>query len=161
MANEQPIFNKTGNQLGSHFSLAVVMYHQAVANAAGLNVTDYKCLSVIREHERMTPGILASLTGLSAAAVTTVVDRLEASGFAERQFDPEDRRRTVIVANSTKVEQEILPLMRSFFQSMGNLFSKYSQEELQLIVGFLVDTTDIFREETMKLRTGSGKEPGD
>jgi DNA-binding MarR family transcriptional regulator len=146
-----------GQRLGSQFSLAVVMYHQAVADKAGLHVTDYKCLGTIQLHENMTPGKLARLTGLSTAAITTVIDRLERAGYVRRIADPADRRRTLIKADRDKINAELVPIMRDFFASMGSLFSQYEPRDVQLITDFLVRMTDVFAEETRKLRGDSGR----
>ncbi|PZP19982.1 MAG: MarR family transcriptional regulator, partial [Kocuria rhizophila] len=42
------------------------------------------------------PSALASALGLSTAATTAVVDRLEAAGHVERLPDAQDRRRTLV-----------------------------------------------------------------
>ena len=150
-----------GQRLGSHFSLSVVMYHQAVADKAGLHVTDYKCLGTIQLHEDMTPGKLARLTGLSTAAITSVIDRLERDGYVRRIADPADRRRTLIQADRGKINAVIVPIMREFFASMGRLFSQYEPRDVQLITDFLVRMTDLFAEETRKLRGDSGRSAGE
>jgi len=143
-----------GARLGSRFSLAVVMYHAAVAERVGLNVTDHKCLGLLLENDALTPGALASQAGLSSAAVTTVLDRLERAGFVRREPDPKDRRRTVLRVNHEKVDAEITPLMASFQAAMGRLMSGYTPEQAAAIVDFLVKCTDLFRAEAARLREG-------
>ena len=147
-----------GARLGSRFSLAVVMYHGAVAERVGLNVTDHKCLGLLLENDALTPGALASQAGLSSAAVTTVLDRLEPAGFVRRVPDPKDRRRTVLRVNHEKVDAEISPLMASFQAAMGRLMSGYAPEQAALIVDFLAKCTDLFRAEAARLREG-GERP--
>lgn len=146
-----------GPKLGQDFSLAVVLFHQAVAEKAGLNVTDYKCLGTILQAQPVMPGQLARMIGLSSAAMTTVIDRLERAGFVRRSPDPEDRRRILITVNAEKVESEVLPHLMPFLKSMGGLFSDYTPDQIQLIVEFLVKLTDLFKAETKKLRSGSGQ----
>jgi DNA-binding MarR family transcriptional regulator len=68
-------------------------YDEAVADAPGINRTDMRCIDVLDQEGRMTAGRLASLTGLTTGAITTVVDRLERAGFAQRVRDERDRRR--------------------------------------------------------------------
>lgn len=92
------------------------------------------------------------MTGLSTAAMTTVIDRLEESGLVTRSADPKDRRRSLITANADIVEQQVVPHMSSFLSSMGMLFAQYKPEEIQLIVDFLVKMTGVFKTETEKLR---------
>lgn len=150
--NNKHSSSKKGDQLGSEFSLAAVMFHQAVAEQSGLNVTDYKCLSTILHSSSLTPSQLAQITGLSTAAITTVIDRLEKSGFVHRSPDPKDRRRIFITAHSEKIEKEIVPHLQSFFAALGKLFSQYKPEEIKLIVDFMVKVTELFQVETKKLR---------
>lgn len=146
-----------GARLGSRFSLAVVMYHGAVAERVGLHVTDHKCLGLLLENDAMTPGTLAEQAGLSSAAVTTVLDRLEKAGFIRRAPDPKDRRRTVLHVNHDKVEEEIAPLMASFQAGMGRLMAGYEPQQAAAIVDFLMKCTDLFRAEAARLREGGEK----
>jgi len=114
----------------------------------------FSCLGLLLEHDALTPGDLASQTGLSSSAVTTVLDRLERAGFVRREPDPKDRRRTVLRVNQGKVDAEIAPLMASFQAAMGRLMSGYAPEQTAAIVDFLVKCTGLFREEAALLREG-------
>ncbi|CAM3906768.1 MULTISPECIES: MarR family winged helix-turn-helix transcriptional regulator [Paenibacillus] len=152
MSSENSPIRFTGNQLGSQFSLAVVLYHQSLAERIGLNVTDHKCLGILQTLEYPKPSELASITGLSSAAVTTVIDRLQKAGFVERKPDEKDRRQTILVVNRKKIEEEVVPLMVPFFSGLGNLFSQYSQEEVNTIVDFLAKCTDLFQHESSRLK---------
>lgn len=71
---------------------------EAVALQFGLNRTDLRCLGILYRHGRLTAGELAEESGLTPGAITTVLDRLERGGFANRVPDPEDRRRVLVVA---------------------------------------------------------------
>jgi len=141
-----------GARLGSRFSLAVVMYHSAVAERAGLHVTDHKCLGLLLENDAVTPGMLAEQTGLSSAAVTAVLDRLERAGFVRRVPDPRDRRRVLLHVREEKVAAEIAPLMAPFRSAMGRLMSAYEPEQRAVIVDFLLKCTELFKAEAARLR---------
>ena len=78
---------------------------EAVAVLYALNRTDLRCLGIIYERGRVTPGELAEETGLTPGAITTALDRLEKSGFANRVADPEDRRRVLVL--STMAAREV------------------------------------------------------
>lgn len=52
-----------------------------------------KCLDLARGEPDLAAGRIAAATGLSASAVTSVLDRLERAGFIERVRDPADRRK--------------------------------------------------------------------
>ena len=81
--------------------LTRALYREATALAAGLgaatgmhptDVTAMRALDLAGGH-RPTMGELGEALGLSSAAVTGLVDRLEAQGMARRVPDADDRRR--------------------------------------------------------------------
>jgi len=78
---------------------------EAVALQFGLNRTDLRCLGILYRRGRVTAGELAGESGLTPGAITTVLDRLERGGYANRVPDPADRRRVVVV--STAATREI------------------------------------------------------
>ena len=139
-----------GQTLGRQFSLALIMFHQSVADKLGLNLTDYKVLGVIGDG--VTAGKIAEMTGFASGMVTAVVDRLEKKNFVYRDKDAKDRRKVVIKLHADKVASEIAPLFQSFGQAMEMLFSQYSDEELALLETFMRDCIDVFQKETLKMR---------
>jgi len=82
-----------------------------------------------REGEPLTVGELAQRIGLSPAATTALVDRLEAVGHVERTRDPKDRRRVTVKMNPTALE-----LASAFFVPlrgrMDSAVAGVSDEEL-------------------------------
>src|SRR6202034_2168899 len=84
------------------FAARVVLFHEAVAQKAGLHLTDAKALRLLGEEE-MTAGQLAELIGLTGASTTALVDRLESAGYATRERDKKDRRRVTIRAKPSKI----------------------------------------------------------
>jgi len=70
-------------------------FDDAVGTALGLNATDLRCLDWLTEGPR-TAGELATLTDLSSAATTTLIDRLEEKGYVRRVRDTVDRRRVLV-----------------------------------------------------------------
>jgi len=87
--------------------------------------------------------------------VTTVVDRLEKRHYVYRDRDAHDRRKVIIKLNADKVSSELAPLFQSFGEVMGKLFAKYDDEQLALLEDFMRSCIDIFRQETLKLRSAS------
>src|SRR6516164_9446091 len=76
---------------------ATILFHQAIADRLGMNVTDHKCADILLRAGPITAGELAQRTGLTTGAITGVIDRLEKAGFVRRVRDPGDRRRVVVV----------------------------------------------------------------
>src|SRR5260221_12352810 len=65
---------------------------EAAARRLGLNRTDLRCLSVLSQRDGLGASELAAAPGPTRGAMTTVLDRLEASGYARRAWDRQDRR---------------------------------------------------------------------
>jgi len=71
---------------------------EVVAGQFGVNRTDLRCLGILYRRGRVTAGQLAEESGLTPGAITTVLDRLERSGYANRVADPTDRRRVLVTS---------------------------------------------------------------
>src|ERR1700676_1909839 len=77
-------------------SIAIMLFHEAVAERLGLGPTDHKCLDLLRERGAMTGSELAAITNLTSGAITGAVARLERAGYLHRQSDPHDGRRQIL-----------------------------------------------------------------
>lgn len=73
-----------------------LLWGHHLAQKLGIADTELATLVHISLTEEVTPGQLAQATGLSAAAVTRMVDRLVEHGFVVRVNDEVDRRRVLI-----------------------------------------------------------------
>ena len=73
------------------FAARVALFHDALAQTMGLHATDVKVMRLLGGRA-MTAGALAQESGLTGAAVTALVDRLEKAGYATRVRDLHDRR---------------------------------------------------------------------
>lgn len=62
----------------------------------GVNRTDLRALDLIGQAGVISPTALAVALGMSTGATSTVLDRLEAAGYARREPDPDHRRRTLV-----------------------------------------------------------------
>jgi DNA-binding MarR family transcriptional regulator len=144
----QAIINKR-----REMSTETIMFHQAVADTLGLNITDHKCLDLVRYYGAMPAGRLGELTGLTTGAVTGVIDRLEEAGYVRRANDPKDRRRTIIEpTQNKKLERKIEAIFFPLHESMRNDLASYSDSELSFLLDVLTKTLDRTHQELMKLR---------
>lgn len=139
----------------SRMSTWTVMFHQAASLLVGLNATDGKCLSVLRETGPITAGEMAKITGLTTGAVTGVIDRLEAHGFVRRAADLHDRRRVVIepiesATNREELHQIFAPLAEA---TMSEFINRYTDEELALVLDFVRRGAELMKAQTARLRT--------
>jgi DNA-binding MarR family transcriptional regulator len=135
-------------------STETIMFHQNVADALGLHITDHKCLDLIRQYGAMPAGRLAELTGLTTGAITGIIDRLEKAGYVRRANDPKDRRRTIVEPTQNKKwERKIEAIFIPFHERMHKLLSSYSDSELAFLLDVLSKSIELTREESKKLRT--------
>lgn len=141
-------------QLGRRLSARTVLFHEAVAGKLGLNPTDLKCLDLARTEIPITAGRIAELTGLTTAAVTSVIDRLEASGLVRRVRDTEDRRKVMVVPVPERAA-EVGRLFEPLEKAMKQLYSEYSSADLALIRDFAAKLEDVMHAETLRLRQGT------
>ena len=133
-------------------STVTILFHQAIADRLGMNVTDHKCAGILARSGPITAGELARRTGLTTGAITGVIDRLEQAGFARRARDSSDRRRVIIEPDPKRIERKIVPLFDSMSRAAARLFDSYTAEELTLILDFSVRARAIAEEETRKLQ---------
>ena len=133
-------------------SAATIMFHQAVADRLGLNVTDHKCADILERAGPLTAGELAQRTGLTTGAITGVIDRLEKAGFVQRAKDPGDRRRVIVEPCRKRMERVIAPLFESMARAAAEACAHYTTEELGVIRDFTVRAHQLAIEEAHKLR---------
>ena len=135
---------------GRAHSDATVFFHAALARLLELNATDYKAMSVLERRGPMSAGQIAGSTGLAAASVTNLIDRLVEKGLVRRVADPQDGRRVLVAPVTEKVAQA-----RKYFgstrQSLARLYARYSERELETIADFLERNAERLHAELRKL----------
>ena len=118
-------------------------FDDTVAIALGLNRSDHRCIDVLDQEGPLPAGKLAKAVGLSTAAITTAVDRLEARGFVVRRDDPSDRRR-VVIELTPRVHEAMWHLYAPLEQNGQKLYDKFTEDELALILRFLETASEQF-----------------
>ena len=116
-------------------------FDDAVGRRLDLNPTDLRCLDWLTTGA-MSAGELGEATGLSSAATTTLLDRLERKGYVRRQRDTVDRRKVLIEltpAGSAQIDELYGPLAREG----GRLLDRFSDDELIKLRDFLVEATAV------------------
>jgi DNA-binding MarR family transcriptional regulator len=142
------------NVAGRFMSTATVIFHQAVAENAGLSGADHKYIDILMREGNMTAGRLAELTGLTTGAITGVIDRMEKGGLVKRQNDPNDRRKVLIVPQVEKV-MEKMAVFKDLEEDLTKYYDKFSDEALEIIRVYLNDMNNFFTEQTRKLKNKS------
>ena len=136
-----------------------VLFSQAVADRVGMNPTDLESLDILARHGPMTAGRLAELTGLTSGAITGLVDRLERRGYARREPHPTDRRSVIVEPHIENAERDLGPAYVGMSGAMDELMSRYSDEDLAVILDFMTRAAAITGEQIARLRS-EVKEPG-
>lgn len=128
-----------------------VLISQAVSERFGLNSSDLECLDLALLSGGATAGEFAKVTGLTTGAITGVIDRLERVGYVRRERDSTDRRKVVVRARPG-MTRRIAPLYDSLQREMTALWSRYSDEQLALILDFVTRSCDLAVQEIAKLQ---------
>src|SRR5262245_29992831 len=92
--SRQAVIAEAGNAMQA-YQRSTQAFDDAVGRALDLNPTDLRCLDWLADGPK-SAGQLSDGTGLSSAATTTLIDRLERRGLVRRVADPRDRRRVVV-----------------------------------------------------------------
>jgi DNA-binding MarR family transcriptional regulator len=117
----------------------------------GINRTDGRCLDIIQNRGPMTAGRLAELSGLTTAAVTSVLDRLEKAGYARRVRDQRDRRQVIVELTPLLAERGTQiwgPLGEEATTEIGRL----SVDQLKLVMEFFRLGRDVNRRHIERVR---------
>ncbi|MHA7303875.1 MarR family winged helix-turn-helix transcriptional regulator [Arthrobacter sp. TMN-49] len=101
-----------------------------------LNETDFQAMQHLMKQRSMSPGELAKVLHLTAAAITTVIDRLVRKGHIIRTPHPTDRRRWLISPSEESVRAAMERLM-PMIMDVDNKVRSYDDDEQGVIVDFL------------------------
>ena len=110
-------------------------FDELASQKLGINRTDLRCLNIVENLGPLTAGRLAELSGLTTAAVTSVLDRLERAGYARRVRDSEDRRQ-VIVELTPLVAERAGPIWGPLGEDAMAAIERMSVEEVTSLVRF-------------------------
>jgi len=116
----------------------------------GLNAAERHCLGLLHGGPQ-SAGAIATATGLTPAAVTALIDRLEARGFLTRTRSLEDRRKVVIAA--TDITRELSARYYGAIAKEGEkVMAAFSDAELATILRFTTSALDLQREQLARLK---------
>lgn len=125
-------------------------FDDAVGRLLGLNPTDLRCLDWLTAGP-MTAGELAQAAGLSSAATTTLIDRLEHKGYVTRERDGIDRRK-VYIQLTREAEARLGELYGPLATKGGNLLEAFNEDELARIGKFLEEATSLVEDQRRRVR---------
>ncbi len=137
---------------------AVDQVDEAAAACARVNRTDLRCLDLLERLGPLSAGELATASGLTTGAVTTVLDRLETIGYATRERDPVDRRR-VLVDITDEVRTAARELYGPLHAAHAETYTDFSDDDLLVIREFLRRSREVNERHAAWLRA-RGFAPG-
>ncbi len=120
---------------------ATQAYDDAVGEKLQLNAAERRCLSFL--YGRAQPaGAIAEAIGLTPAAVTALIDRLEGRGLLKRTRSAEDRRKVMV--QTTEATKEIAARYYRPLGEAGTRFMQaFSSDELAAVLRFLQGATEL------------------
>lgn len=140
------------NDAGRKMSAITVIFHQTVAEKAGLSGTDHKYLDILFREGAMTAGRLAEITNLTTGAVTGIIDRLEKKNLVKRDRGLEDRRKVLIIPQYEEAMKTLGPIFNELGKDLEVFFEDYTLDELKIILKYLHHTNNFFEHKTEKLK---------
>jgi DNA-binding MarR family transcriptional regulator len=117
-------------------------FDEVAAQKLGLNRTDVRSLGIIENEGPITAGRLAELSGLTTAAVTSILDRLERAGYARRTRSEQDRRQ-VIVELTPLAGERAGAIWGPLGKEASAAMARMSVAELNGVIKFFQDGIDL------------------
>jgi DNA-binding MarR family transcriptional regulator len=128
---------------------ATETFDQAVGQFHDLASAERRCLSFVSLGPQ-TASAIARETALTPAAVTALIDRLEARKLVRRRPDANDRRK-VLVEATNKTRELIRSTYLPMAQAGARMLASYSIEELTAIRRFVEDALALQQRMTARL----------
>jgi DNA-binding MarR family transcriptional regulator len=134
---------------------ATQKHDEAVGEIYGLGATERLCLSFLWLGPR-TASAIAREIRLTPAAVTSLIDRLEARGFVRRRADPNDRRKVMVEA-AEAAQRATLEAYAPLGEAGATLLESYSVAELEIVQAVLTESMALQEKFTAELLAKHGK----
>jgi DNA-binding MarR family transcriptional regulator len=127
-------------------------FDDEVGRQLGLNPTDLRCLDWLVDARRSARQ-LSEATGLSSAATTTLIDRLEHKGFVRRVPHDTDRRQ-VLVEMTDEGRERVGRFYGPMVAEGSAMLAGYTKDQLQVMLDHLRAITELTDRHREALRSG-------
>lgn len=134
---------------------ATQRYDETVGEIFRLNASERLCLSFLTSGPQ-TASAIAKATRLTPAAVTALVDRLEARDFVRRRPDAHDRRKVLVEAGPA-TEALIRDVYMPLAAAGAPVYEKRDIAELLLVAEVLEETIAVQDDMTERLTARTAK----
>src|SRR3954453_19423300 len=116
-------------------------FDEAVGERLNLNLAERRCLSFLYAGPQPA-GAIAGATSLTPAAVTPLIDRLEARGYVARKRSSEDRRK-VMVEMTNKAREATGRYYGPLAEGGARFLRTFPREALIAVERFLLGAIDM------------------
>jgi DNA-binding MarR family transcriptional regulator len=151
MSREKPELVEQLLHLARAHEAANEAFDDVACEKLGINRTDLRCLNIVDNQGPMTAGRLAELSGLTTAAVTAVLDRIERAGYARRVRDQPDRRQVLVELTPLLAERGAAIWGPLGEEAMARL-RRMSVEELNGVIEFFRFGIDLNQRHVERIR---------
>lgn len=131
-------------------------FDEAVGRLEGLNGAELRCLSLLTMGAR-SAGEIAAAVGLTPAAITALIDRLEKRGLVERTRSRTDRRKVLVAATP-----DASAIASQYYGPIGKdgalVLCDFSDAELATIRRFLEATIALQERHLVNLTAATSSE---
>ena len=143
------------------FNGLAASFFRAAAGRIDMAVTDIQVIDILNNTDHMTAGQLADLTGLTTGSITGMLNRLEEAGLVQRERDPNDGRKVIVRLEKGKDEtHKIGAIFDAMTQAWNEMASRYSDEQIALLLDFLKRSNALSRNEILRLREAPADKEG-
>lgn len=125
-------------------------------SVAHLGTHERMTISQLRVYGAMPMSELAARISLSRAAVTSLIDRLEAEGWVKREPDDHDRRRTVLRLLDQSQERYD-SISEDYNRELAEWATSMSEDEWRAVASFVRRASEIAERRTDGLRAGAAE----
>jgi DNA-binding MarR family transcriptional regulator len=134
---------------------AAQAFDEAVGERLDIVTAERHCLGFLHEGPRPA-GEIAAEIGLTPAAVTSLIDRLEARGFVERRRSETDRRQ-VLVAMTDAARKATMRYYGPIAKDGTALQEEFTTAELAVVRRFFAAALELQQRHTQRIRADKAK----
>ncbi|MEV6928346.1 MarR family transcriptional regulator [Dactylosporangium sp. NPDC051485] len=136
-------------------SIQLSLLNHQVGAHLDLKDVDFYCLDLVNRLGPLSPTALSRQAGLHPATMTGILDRLQKGGWITRERDPDATDRRAVTVRALKDRNaELFQLYAGMNTTMDDICAGYTDEQLDLLAGFLRNATEAGRTATDELANG-------
>jgi DNA-binding MarR family transcriptional regulator len=138
-------------RLASDLADAFVLFHEAIGVRRGLSAGDHRALGVIERNGPLAASELARQTGLTAGAVTGLVNRLVDGGWVRREPCPTDGRRVLISRAGTPDDPVLADALATVEREAHSLAEAFDERQRAAVVHWITTMTTRLHAQSRRL----------